>query len=57
MEMHIQRMDLLDTMAEGESGMNGGSDIDIYTLPNVKFIADKKLLCNTGSLAWHSVIA
>ena len=36
--------------------MNGGSSVDIYILPCVQFIAEKKLLYNTGSLAWCSVI-
>ena len=43
-----------DTVGEGESGTNGESSIDIYTLPCVKQISDEMLLYNTGSPAWHS---
>ena len=37
----------VDTVRQGESGMNGESNIDIYTLPYVKQKTGKKLLCNT----------
>ena len=47
---------LVDIVAEGKSGMNGESSIDIYTLPCVKQIAGEKLLYNTESPAWHSVM-
>ena len=43
-------------MEEGRSGMNGESSINIYTLPCVKQIADEKLLYNTGSQTWCSVM-
>ena len=33
------------------------NDIDIYTPPCVQQIAEKKLLYNTGSPAWCSVMA
>ena len=47
---------LVNTVGKGESGTNRESSVDIYTLPGVKQIAGKKLLCNTGSPAWHSVM-
>ena len=47
---------LVDPVGEGESGTNGESSIDIYTLPCIKQISDEKLLYNTGSPAWHSVM-
>ena len=43
-------------IGDGESGMNAGSIIDIYTPPRVKWIAGEKLLCNTGGPAWYSVL-
>ena len=36
--------------------MNGESSISIYTLSCVKWVAGKKLLYNTGSPAWCSVM-
>ena len=48
---------LVNTVAEGESGTNRESSIDIYTLSCVKYIASGMLLYNTGSPAWCSVIA
>jgi len=47
---------LVDPVGEGESGTNGESSIDIYTLSCIKQISDEKLLYNTGSPAWHSVM-
>ena len=47
---------LMDTVREGEGGTNGESSIDIYTLPCVKQIAGRTLLCNTGSPTWHFVM-
>ena len=44
----------VDTVAKGESGKNGESGIDVYSLSGVKQISGEKLLCNTGSPAWHS---
>ena len=41
---------------EGKDGTNSESSTDIYTLPNVKQIASGKLLCNTWSSAWCSVM-
>ena len=36
--------------------MNGESIIDIYTLSHIKVIAGEKLLYNTGTPAWRSVM-
>ena len=47
---------LVDTVGEGERGVNGESSVDIYILPCVKQIATDKLLHNTGSPAWCSVM-
>ena len=35
---------LVDTVEEGESGTNGESSINIYTLPCVRQMAGEKLL-------------
>ena len=40
---------LVDIGGEQESGMNEESSINIYTLPGVRRIAGKKLLCSTGA--------
>ena len=42
---------LVDTVGGGERG-----SIDIYTLSCVKQIGIERLLYNTGSPAWHSVM-
>ena len=47
---------LLDTTEEGESGTNGEGSISIYILSCTKWTASEKLLCNTGSSAWCSVM-
>ena len=47
---------LVDTVGEGEGGKNWESSIDIYTLSCVKQIDGGKLLNNTGSPAWDSVM-
>ena len=39
---------LEDAVGEGEAGMKGERNIDIYTLPNVKWMASGKLLHSTG---------
>ena len=39
----------VDTVSQGESGTNGESSINTYTLS-----AGEKLLCNTGSPVWCS---
>ena len=39
----------MDTMGEGEHGMDGESSINIYTLSCVKWIGGEKLLYNIGS--------
>ena len=46
----------MDTVGERKSEMNGESSIDIYTLSRIKVIAGEKLLYNTGTPAWHSVM-
>ena len=35
---------LVDTVEEGEGGMNGKSVMETYTLPHVKYIASGNLL-------------
>ena len=40
----------------GNGGTNWECNIDICTLSCIKYIAMGKLLYNTGSPAWHSVI-
>ena len=47
---------LVDTVGEGESGMNEGTSINIYTLSEIRWIAGEKLLCSTESPVWGSVI-
>ena len=46
----------MDTVGEGEGGTNEGSSIDIHMLPCVRKTAGEKLLFNTGSPAWCSVM-
>ena len=41
------------TVGEGEWDERS---INIYTLSGVKWLADEKLLCSTGSPAWSSVM-
>ena len=45
----------MDTVGEGEGGMNGESNMETYTLPYVKQIASGNLLCDTGSSTQCSV--
>ena len=40
---------------EGESGMNGESSMESYTLPYFKQIASGNLLYNSGNSNWGSV--
>ena len=47
---------IVDTVREEQGRMDWENNIDIYTPPCVQQIADKKLLCNTGSPAWCSVM-
>ena len=47
---------LVDTVREGESGADGENGIGIFVSPYVKLIAGEKLLYNTGSRAWCSVM-
>ena len=46
----------VDIVREGESGTNGESSINICTLSCVEWIAGEKLLFNTGSPVWCSVM-
>ena len=46
----------MDTVGEGERGMNGESSINKETLSGLRWIAGEKLLCSTGSPAWHSMM-
>ena len=55
METHIEN-GLVDTVGEGESGTNGESSTNIYTLSHVRRISGKKLLYSKGSPVWCSVI-
>ena len=41
---------------EGESGTNGESSINVYTLSGVRWIAGEKSLCDMGNPVWHSVM-
>ena len=43
---------LVDTVGEGEDGINSKNSTDIYTPPCVKETASGKLLYSTGSPAW-----
>ena len=45
----------MDTVGEGEGGMNGESNMETYTLPYVKQMASGNLLCDTGSSTQCSV--
>ena len=47
---------LVDTVGDGEGGTNGESGIDIYKLSCVKETVGGKLLYNTGTPAWCSVM-
>ena len=47
---------LADTVGEGEHGTNGESSIDIYILSCAKWVTGEKLLYNTQSPVWCSVI-
>ena len=47
---------LVSTTGKGEGRENWESSTDVYTLSYVKEIANGKLLYNTGSPVWHSVM-
>ena len=47
---------LVDTVREAESGKNGEDNFNMCTLSYVKRSAGEKLLHNTGSPAWPSVM-
>ena len=46
---------IVATVAEGVSGMNGESSINLYTLSRVRWIAAEGLLGSTQSRVWFSV--
>ena len=46
------RVLLVDTEAEGEGGSNGERSMETYTLPYVKQIASRSLMCDAGSSDW-----
>ena len=39
----------MDTVGEGEGGMNWESSMETFTLPYVKYVASGNLLSDTGS--------
>ena len=43
-------------MGEGKSGTNEERSLNTYILPCIKWTASEKLLYNTGSSTWHSVM-
>ena len=47
---------LVDTVREEESEKNEESNINIYTLSGVRWVADEKLLCSAWSPVWCPVI-
>lgn len=47
---------LADTVGEGKHGTNEESSINVYILSFVKWITGEKLLYNTQSPAWCSVL-
>ena len=51
-----EKNELVDTVRKGVSGMNGESSINIYTLLCVKQTVIEKLLNNTRSPVWPSVM-
>ena len=46
----------MDTVGEGDSGMNGASGINTHTLVGERQIAGEKLPSSTGSPVWHSLM-
>ena len=46
----------MDTVGEGDSGMNGASGINTHTLVGERQIAGEKLPSSTGSPVWHSLL-
>ena len=46
----------VDTVGERASGASGKSSINKHTLLGIKWIVGKKLLYNTGSPVWCSVM-
>ena len=54
--MNLVENGLVDIPGEGESGMNWESSNNIHSLSHVKQTVSGKLLYNTGSPVWHSVM-
>ena len=54
METDIQNR-LMDVVAWGDRGTNGGSSMETYILPYVKQIASGNLPYDSGSSNWCSV--
>lgn len=48
---------LVNTVGEGESGINGGRSFNRYTLLSVRWIASEKLVLAQGAQSGHSVMA
>ena len=46
----------MDTLGEGENEMDGESSINIYSLSGIRWKAEEKMLCSTGSPVWCSLI-
>ena len=55
LQRRIGDTDVENTVREGESRTNGESNINIYTLSGVRWVAGKKL-CSIGSPVWCSVM-
>ena len=46
----------MDRVGEGESGTNGESSTNIYTLSHVRQMSGEKLLCSKGRPVWRSAM-
>ena len=46
----------MDIVGEGESGTNGESSTNIYTLSHVRQMSGEKLLCSKGRPVWRSAM-
>ena len=56
LETQTWRTDVWTQLRVEEDGTDGESSIETYRLPYVKQIASEKLLYNTGSSDWCSMI-
>ena len=54
--MNLAENGLVDTVGEDEGGANWESNIDIYVILCVKYIASGKFLYDTGKTAWCTVM-